>query len=110
MTKPRSIWRLSILALAAPLVGLPATSAMAEEPTTAAEAQAAAQHEQELAKHYEALGGVGYKTGLVQRSQADARRYSALADELAATPEVPSPEGQPNPSCEPTKPAVPCSQ
>jgi hypothetical protein len=109
MTKPRSIGRFLILALAAPLVGLPATSALAEEPTTAAEARAAAQHQQELAEHYDALGGVGYKTGLVQRSEAEARRYSALADQLAAPACSGSTAEQPNPSCMPTKPSVPCS-
>jgi hypothetical protein len=83
MTKRRSIFRSSILVLVAPLVGLPVTSALAGEPTTADEARAAAERSQARADHYDALGGVGYKTGLVQRSEAEARRYSALADELA---------------------------
>jgi hypothetical protein len=110
MTKSRSIGRFLALALAAPLVGLPASSALAEEPTTPAEARAAAEHQQELAKHYDSLGGVGYKTGIVQRAEADARRYDALADELAGAPEVPSPKAQCNPACMPTKPSVPCPQ
>jgi hypothetical protein len=103
MTKPRWISRFSILVLAAPLIGLPAISARAEEPTTEAEARDAAKRSQELAEHYDSLGGVGYKTGLVQRNEADARRYSQLADELAAKASsgstqqpVPSPSTVPN--------------
>jgi hypothetical protein len=152
MTKPRSISRFSILVLAAPLIGLPAAHALAGEPTTEAEARAAAARSQAMADHYDALGGVGYKTGLVQQSEAEARRYSALADQLAAPapPRVRTPaeqrvdqqlefarslggtgyktglvqeavveeqqvEGgaaveQPNPSCLPTKPSVPCPE
>jgi hypothetical protein len=107
MTKSRSMSRFSILVLAAPLVGLPAASALGGEPTTADEARAAAQQKLKQASHYDALGGVGYKTGLVQRSEAEARRYSALADELAAKAS-PGPAGEePNPSSLPTKPSLP---
>jgi ABC-type sugar transport system substrate-binding protein len=148
MTKSRSMFRFSILVLAAPLVGVTATSALAAEPTTVDEARAAAEHSEKLAAHYDNLGGVGYKAGLVQSSEAEAHRYSVLADELASPPEsVPtpaeqrvqkqlqfaddlagtgvktglleeaqaaqdkltgSPADQPNPSCMPTKPSVPC--
>jgi len=151
MTKPRSMLRFSILVLAAPLVGVTATSALAGEPTTVDEARAAAQHSEDRAAYFDGLGGVGYKAGLVQQSQAEARRYSTLADELASPPEsVPTPEeqrvtvqmqfveglggtalktgllrevqteeqdltpgsasDQPNPSCLPTKPSVPCPE
>ena len=96
-TNHKSIVRLSVLALGALLVGLPATAALAAEPTTAPEAQAMAQHYREQADRYRALGGVGYKTGLVQRAEADAAKYSALAEQLSAptvaTP-VRSPEAQ----------------
>ena len=96
-TKNKSISRLTVLALGALLVGLPATAALAAEPTTASDAQAISQHYRDQADHYRALGGVGYKTGLVQRADADAARYSALAEQLAApavaTP-VRSPEAQ----------------
>lgn len=149
MTKSRSKFRFSILVLAAPLVGVTATSALAAEPTTVDEARAAAQHSEKQAAYYEGLGGVGYKAGLVQSSEAEAQRYSALADELASPPAaVPTPAeqrvqeqmqfahglagtadktgflqevkaeqqqltpgsaaDQPNPSCLPTKPSVPC--
>jgi len=141
--------RFSILVLAAPLVGVTATSALAGEPTTVDEARAAAQNSEQRAAYYDGLGGVGYKAGLVQQSQAEARRYSTLADELASPPEsVPTPAeqrveqqmqfaqelggtgvktgllrdaqleemeltpgsaaDQPNPTCLPTKPSVPC--
>jgi len=92
----KSIVRLSMLALGASLVGLPA-AARAAEPTTAHEAAERAQHYQDQAAQYRALGGVGYKVGLVQRAEADAAKYSVLADQLAApavaTP-VRSPEAQ----------------
>jgi hypothetical protein len=151
MTKSRSMVRFSILVLAAPLVGVTATSALAGEPTTVDEARAAAQNSEQRAAYYDGLGGVGYKTGLVQQAQAEARRYSTLADELASPPvAVPTPaeqrvaaemqfarglngtglktgllrsvqmerqdltpgsaSDQPNPSCLPTKPSVPCPE
>jgi hypothetical protein len=86
-TNNKSISRLSVLVLGALLIGLPATAALAAEPTTVPEAQAMAQHAREQADHYRALGGVGYKTGSVQRAEADVAKYSALADHLA-TPTV----------------------
>ena len=96
-TKTKSISRLSVLALGALLLGLPATAALAAEPTTASEAQAMAQHSREQADHYRALGGVGYKSGLIQRAEADALKYFALAERLAAPAEtavVQSPEAE----------------
>src|SRR3954465_9318068 len=92
-TKNRSIVRLSVLALGALPVGLPA-AARAAEPTTAQEAAAKAQHYQDQAAHYRALGGVGYSAGLVQRAEADAAKYSALAAQLAA-PAVATPVRSP---------------
>lgn len=96
MTTKKSISRYLVLALGALLVGLPTTRALAAEPATASEAQAMAQQYREQADHYRALGGVGYKTGLVQRAEADAAKYSALAEQLsaptAATPRSPEAE------------------
>src|SRR6187402_2573329 len=89
-TRKKSISRLSVLALGASFVGLPATAALAAEPTTAPEAQAMAQQYREQADHYRALGGVGYKTGLVQRAEADAATYSALAERLGAPVATPA--------------------
>jgi len=65
------------------LLALPLTAARADEPMTAPDAEAAAQNAREQADHYRALGGVGYKAGLVQSSEAAAMRYDAKAEELA---------------------------
>jgi len=83
-TNGKSIIRLSVWALGALLIGVPGTAALAAEPTTAGEAEAAAQHSRDLAAQYRQLGGVGYKTGLVQRADGDAARFSALAEQLRA--------------------------
>jgi len=93
--KNNPISRLSVLVLGALLVGLPATAALAAEPTTAPEAQAMAQKYREQADHYRAFGGVGYKSGIVQRAEADAAKYSALAEQLAMpTVATPAPSAQ----------------
>src|SRR5258708_40225860 len=81
-TKSKSISRFTVLTLGALLVGLPATGALAAEPTSAPEAQAMAQHYREQAEHFRSLGGGGYKAGLVRRAEADAAKYSALAEQL----------------------------
>ena len=85
-TKTKSISRYLVVALGALLLGLPATRALAAEPTTASEAQAMAQHYREQADHDRALGGVAYKTGMVQRAEAEAAKYAALAEQLSAPP------------------------
>lgn len=86
--------RLLILGLGALLISLPATAALAAEPMTAPEAQAMAQHASERADYYRGLGGVGYKTGLVQRAEAEAAKYSALAEQLEV-PATPAPVRSP---------------
>jgi hypothetical protein len=58
----------------------------AEQPTTPAQADEMAQTAAVQAAHYRELGGVGYKTGLVQREEADATRYASMADEMRAPP------------------------
>jgi len=78
--------RFVISFLAGALLGLPLTAARADKPTTAPDAEAAAQNAREQADHYRQLGGVGYKTGLVQRNEAAAMRYDAMAGDLAPTP------------------------
>ena len=85
-TKTKSISRYLVVALGALLLGLPATRALAAEPTTASEAQAMAQHYREQADHDRALGGVAYKSGMVQRAEAEAAKYAALAEQLSAPP------------------------
>jgi hypothetical protein len=76
----------SRVVLGALLVGAPTSAAFAGEPevTTAESAAAMAQHYREQADHYRSLGGVGWKTGLVQRADADAAKYAALAEQLRA--------------------------
>ena len=81
----RSTSRLSALALGALLVGVPA-AARAAEPTTADEAEAKAQQYCEQAARWSELGGPAYKTGSVQRAQAEAAKYDALADQLRNPP------------------------
>jgi hypothetical protein len=70
------------------LLALPLSASRADEPMTANQAQLAAQDARDQAEHFRQLGGVGYKTGLVQRADADAARYDAKALELAPTPTV----------------------
>lgn len=83
------------LALGGLLVGLPAGSALAGEPTTPAEARAMAQEYSEQADQQKAMGGVGYASGRVQAAERKATRYEELADQLAAPPApAPSPEEQ----------------
>jgi hypothetical protein len=89
-TKNKSIVRLAVVALGALLVGLP-VAARAAEPTSSWEADAKAQHYRDQAAHYRALGGVGWKSGLVQRAEGDAARYAALADHLRAPVAVETP-------------------
>jgi hypothetical protein len=78
-----SAWASGALAAAGLLIGSSGRAAAAE-PTTAADARICAQDSAARAEQYKAMGAVGYKTGLVQREEADAARYQALADKLAA--------------------------
>jgi hypothetical protein len=99
MKTKKTISVLARIVLGALLVGVPTSAAFAGEPqvTTAESADAMAQHYREQAAHYRSLGGVGWKTGLVQRADADAAKYAARAEQLrapaVATP-VRSPEVQ----------------
>lgn len=71
--------------------------ASGDGPMTAESAEALARHHQEQAERYRALGGVGYKTGLVQRAEQDAAKYAALAAQLrapASPPPARSPEAE----------------
>ena len=61
---------------------------LADEPATADEAAARAQAAQEQADQYRQFGAVAYKTGLVQRAEADVNRYCDKAEELATSPPV----------------------
>jgi hypothetical protein len=93
-SKSRSVRRLSMVALGA-LAVLPASRALAFEPASATEAQQMADQYRYDADHYRALGGVGYKTGMVQRAEADEARYNAMAEEMSAPvaePPAPTPK------------------
>ena len=79
----KSTVRFSAVALGAILIGLP-VAARAAQPTSASEADATAQQFRDQATRYRAMGGVGYKAGLVQRADADAAKYAALAEQLRA--------------------------
>jgi hypothetical protein len=60
------------------------TSAEAQAP--AAVSSPEAQHYAELADQYRGMGASGYKTGLVQRAEANAQRAQARAEAAAAQP------------------------
>ncbi|HLK92501.1 MAG TPA: hypothetical protein VKZ18_21575 [Polyangia bacterium] len=47
-----------------------------------------AEHYGKLAEDYKLMGGVAYKTGLVQRAEADQRKAQEKADRAAAVPWV----------------------
>jgi hypothetical protein len=73
-----------------------AASAAEDDPTSAAAAEETAADYQAKAEQYKQIGGAGYKTGLVQRAEADAAKYTAIAAGIRA-PEPPpalSPEAQ----------------
>lgn len=102
-----SMKRFSISAvLGGALVGLPLSAARADQPTTAAEAEAAAQQAHARAEHFGQLGGVGYKAGLVQAANAEAARYDTMAEKLGAPAPAAPAEQAPYRAGDPTKPAV----
>jgi len=103
-TQRKSLSRLSSLVLGGLLAALPATAAFAEKPTTAAEAQAKADHYRDRAEQFRLQGGFTYKVGLVQRAEAEAAHYDAVAAELSGQAEPASP--QPKPLCDVEKPSV----
>ena len=80
----------AIPGLVALVVGLPAAS-RASTPTTAVQAQALAQRSHVRAQKAEALGGVGYKSGDVQRAETDEARYTAKAEALSPLMALPPP-------------------
>jgi hypothetical protein len=96
MKTKKTISVLARIVLGALLVGVPTSAAFAGESqvTTAESADAMAQHYREQAAHYRGFGGVGWKTGLVQRADADAAKYAALAEKLRA-PTVTTPARSP---------------
>ena len=83
MTRNRTrMRRLSGLALGGALLLAPMSAALADEPKTATQADEMAQKADQQAAQYREMGAVGYKSGLVQRSEADANRYTSQAEQL----------------------------
>ncbi len=72
--------------------------AMAAPPVTVSSPEA--EHYARLAEDYKLMGGVGYKTGLVQRAEADQRKAQEKAESAAAVPWV-------DPWAAPCDPALP---
>lgn len=93
--KRSAMSRLSGLVLGGLLAAGPTIArADAETQFTAPEAQ----HYAKLAEQYKGMGASGYKTGLVQRAEADAQRAQERADKSAAehtTTPAASPETYP---------------
>jgi hypothetical protein len=75
-------------------VGPTMARADADAPMSAAEADQMAQAAEQQAAQAKELGGVGYKTGAVQRAEADATHYSCMAADMEAPAPVTSPEAQ----------------
>jgi len=75
------------LAAGALLIGLPGRAAFAAQPATADEARAMAAQcgERAAQRRAGAAAGAAFKAGLIQRDEACAARYGALADQLAGT-------------------------
>jgi hypothetical protein len=76
------------------LMGPAIARADADAPMSAQEADQRAAAAQQEADQARLQGGVGYKTGAVQRAEADATRYSCMAAEMQAPTPVTSPEAQ----------------
>jgi hypothetical protein len=85
-TRKRSIARCAIPGLVALLIVAPVALARAEQPVTAEDAQVQAMRYGIEAAHLRKLGGVAYKTGEVQRAEAQQARYAAMAERLSAQP------------------------
>ncbi|HEY7373807.1 MAG TPA: hypothetical protein VIF57_16725, partial [Polyangia bacterium] len=86
-----SMFATGALAAGALLLGLPGRAAIAAPPATADEAQAISlQCSARAAQHRDgAAAGAAFKAGLIQREEACAARYGALADRLAGTEATP---------------------
>jgi hypothetical protein len=85
-TNKRSIARRAIPGLVALLMGAPVAAARANAPVTAEQAQVRAMREGVEATHLRKLGGVAYKSGAVQRAEAQQAKYEAMAARLSAPP------------------------
>jgi hypothetical protein len=75
---------LAALVLGGFLVGAPLV-ARAAQPSTAAEADERAEHFTKLADNYKFQGGALWKTGNVQRAQADASNCTTVANAMRSS-------------------------
>jgi hypothetical protein len=82
----RSIARRAIPGLVAFLIGAPVAAARAHQPMTPEQAQVQSMRYGVEAAHLRKLGGVAYKTGEVQRAEAQQAKYAAMATQLSAQP------------------------
>jgi len=89
----RSIARRAIPGLVALLIGAPVAAAHATQPMTAEQAQVESMRYGIRAAHLRKLGGVTYKTGELQRAEAQQAKYAAFAERLSRPPvwRAPSP-------------------
>lgn len=85
-----SIARRAIPGLVALLIGAPVALARTNQPMTPEQAQVQAMRYGNRATHLRTLGGVAYKSGEVQRAEAQQAKYTALAEELATPVRPPS--------------------
>jgi hypothetical protein len=92
----RSIARRAIPGLVAFLVGAPVALARADQPVTAEQAQVQSMRYGIEAAKLRKLDGAAYKTGEVQRAEAQQAKYAALAERLSAQPvwTPPNPEAE----------------
>jgi hypothetical protein len=90
-TQRRFLSLVSSLVLGALPLGARALAAAtsADDPTSAAAADETAAQYRAQAEQYKAMGGTGYKTGLVQRAEADAAKYQAQADAMRSPEPAP---------------------
>jgi septal ring-binding cell division protein DamX len=94
-------WASSMLLGALPLGARAiAASVAADDPTSAAAAEATAADYRAEAEQYRQLGGTGYKAGLVQRAEADERAQIQKDQEVPAPPTSELPCGVSKPAAD----------
>ncbi len=82
----RSIARRVIPGLVALLIGAPVAAARANQPMTPEEAQVQSMRYGIEAAQLRKLDGEAYKTGEVQRAEAQQAKYAAMAEQLSSQP------------------------
>ena len=85
-TNKRSIARRAIPGLVALLMAAPVAAARADQPMTAQQAQVESMRYGIRAAQLRKLGGAAYKTGEVERAEAQQAKYAAFAERLSSPP------------------------